>query len=45
MAKAIALARTIELQRIDAAIRESLRIVLVSGCAIALIFAGKALPF
>ena len=44
MAKAIALARTMDLQRIDAAMRDTLRTMLVSGCAIALIAAGRALP-
>ena len=44
MAKAIALARTIELHRIESAMRESLRTMLVSGCAIALIAAGQVLP-
>ena len=45
MAKAIALARTIEFHRLETALRESLRTMLVSGCAVALIAAGRALPF
>lgn len=45
MAKAIALARTVELHRIEAAAREALRVALVGGCALALIAAGRALPF
>ncbi len=44
MAKAIALARSMDLQRIDTATREALRTMLVGGCAIALIAAGRALP-
>jgi hypothetical protein len=40
MARAVALAKRIEAQALDA-----LRVAIVSGCAIALIAAGRALPF
>ena len=40
MADSIALARKLEAQALDA-----LRVVIVSGCALALIAAGRALPF
>lgn len=44
MAKAIALARSVDLYRVEAAARETLRVAVVSGCAIALIAAGRFLP-
>ncbi len=44
MTRAIALARTMSAQR-RARLEAALRIVIVSGCALALTMAGRPLPF
>lgn len=45
MAKAIALARSIDLNDLERRALDTARFALVSGCAFALIAAGRALPF
>lgn len=45
MARVIALTRTVAQHRQLVGKLEALRMVIVSGCALALILAGQALPF
>ena len=45
MAKATDLAHTIDWHAFERRVLDTMRVVLVSGCALALIAAGRALPF